>query len=224
MATLISARRGLRLRADRRPPDHDPGEHHRHPRDVLRHEPARSRPRGRRRVPPPARSRLRSSRRPRARDIVLTRYAKRSVAIFLGAVRVICIFGLFEDLRPTIAAEDGGTKPLSVTPIIQMVMLTAAALMLIFAQRQGRRHPGHVDLQVRHGRDDRPLRHRLDGGHVHRQQRGRDRLGPGRPREPVAVHDRGRDLRGRRAHHEPIGCDENHGPARADARHRSAAT
>ena len=65
-------------------------------------------------------------------EIELMRYAKRSVAIFLGAVAVICIFGLFEDLRPTILTEDGGTKPLSVTPIIQMVMLTAAALMLIF--------------------------------------------------------------------------------------------
>ncbi len=65
-------------------------------------------------------------------EIVLMPYAKRSVAIFLGAVLVICIFGLFEDLRPTILTEDGGTKPLSVTPIIQMVMLTAAALMLVF--------------------------------------------------------------------------------------------
>jgi anaerobic C4-dicarboxylate transporter-like protein len=69
-----------------------------------------------------------------ASDIQLMPYAKRSVAIFLGAVLVICIFGLFEDLRPTIAAEDGGVEPLSVTPIIQMVMLTAAALIVVFSK------------------------------------------------------------------------------------------
>ena len=39
-------------------------------------------------------------------EIVLMPYAKRSVAIFLGAVLVICIFGLFEGLRPTVAAEE----------------------------------------------------------------------------------------------------------------------
>jgi anaerobic C4-dicarboxylate transporter DcuB len=66
-------------------------------------------------------------------SIRLQPYAKRSVAIFLGAVLLICIFGLFEGIRPTVAAEDGGVEPLSVTPIIQMVMLTAAALILLLA-------------------------------------------------------------------------------------------
>jgi len=69
-----------------------------------------------------------------AEDIVLLPYAKRSVAIFLGAVLVICVFGLFEGIRPTVASEDGGVEPLSVTPIIQMVMLTAAALILLLAK------------------------------------------------------------------------------------------
>jgi anaerobic C4-dicarboxylate transporter DcuA/anaerobic C4-dicarboxylate transporter DcuB len=71
---------------------------------------------------------------PSASEIQLMPYAKRSVAIFLGAVLVICIFGLFEDLRPTIASEDGGVEPLSVTPIIQMVMLAAAALIVVFSK------------------------------------------------------------------------------------------
>ncbi len=66
--------------------------------------------------------------------IQLAPYAKRSVAIFLGAVAVICIFGLFEDIRPTISSEDGGTEPLAVTPIIQMVMLAAAALILLLCK------------------------------------------------------------------------------------------
>jgi anaerobic C4-dicarboxylate transporter DcuA/anaerobic C4-dicarboxylate transporter DcuB len=68
-------------------------------------------------------------------DIQLMPYAKRSVAIFLGAVLVICIFGLFEGIRPTVAAEEGGgLEPLAVTPIIQMVMLTAGALILLLCK------------------------------------------------------------------------------------------
>jgi anaerobic C4-dicarboxylate transporter DcuB len=69
-----------------------------------------------------------------ASEIQLLPFAKRSVAIFLAAVAVICIFGLFEDIRPTVASEDGGTEPLSVTPIIQMVMLAAAALIVLFCK------------------------------------------------------------------------------------------
>src|SRR5256885_12913272 len=69
-----------------------------------------------------------------AEDIVLLPYAKRSVAIFLGAVFVICLFGLFEGIRPTVTGEHGGLQPLSVSPIIWLAMTTAAALMLIFAK------------------------------------------------------------------------------------------
>ena len=80
---------------------------------------------------------------PKASDnIQLLPFAKRSVAIFLGAVLVICIFGLFEGIRPTVAAEGGGTEPLAVTPIIQMVMLTAAALILLFAHVSANDVPG----------------------------------------------------------------------------------
>jgi anaerobic C4-dicarboxylate transporter DcuA/anaerobic C4-dicarboxylate transporter DcuB len=63
----------------------------------------------------------------------LKRFAKRSVFIFLLAVAAICILGLWEDLRPTVAVEGGGTEPMSITPIIQMVMFSAAALMLLLA-------------------------------------------------------------------------------------------
>jgi anaerobic C4-dicarboxylate transporter DcuB len=68
-----------------------------------------------------------------AGEITLLPYAKRSVAIFLAAVAAICIFGVFEGLRPMVEAEEGGLEPLSVTPIIQMFMLTAAALILVLA-------------------------------------------------------------------------------------------
>ena len=69
--------------------DHDPGEHHRHPGDVVRDEPARpdleddaeyQRRLAAGEVTPPA----------AAADIVIMKYAKRSVAIFLGAVALIC--------------------------------------------------------------------------------------------------------------------------------------
>ena len=61
------------------------------------------------------------------------RYASRSVAIFLTGVAAICIFGVFEGLRPTVAAEGGGVEPMSVTPLIQMIMLGAAAMILLLA-------------------------------------------------------------------------------------------
>ena len=63
-------------------------------------------------------------------------YAKRSVAIFLAGVAAICVFGVFEALRPTVAAEGGGVEPMSVTPLIQMFMLTAAAMILLLAHVQ----------------------------------------------------------------------------------------
>jgi anaerobic C4-dicarboxylate transporter DcuB len=69
-----------------------------------------------------------------AESIVLQPYAKLSVAIFLAGVAAICVFGFFEDIRPTVAAEGGGVEPISVTPLIQMFMLTAAALILLFCR------------------------------------------------------------------------------------------
>ncbi len=77
-----------------------------------------------------------------ATEIELMPYAKRSVAIFLTAVMAICVFGLFEGLRPTVTAEGGGVEPLSVTPIIQMFMLTAAALILVFCHVKAMDVPG----------------------------------------------------------------------------------
>jgi anaerobic C4-dicarboxylate transporter DcuA/anaerobic C4-dicarboxylate transporter DcuB len=77
-----------------------------------------------------------------AAEIQLAKYAKRSVAIFLGAVALICIFGFIDDIRPVVASEDGGTEPLAVTPIIQMFMLTAAALILVFCKVKAADVPG----------------------------------------------------------------------------------
>jgi anaerobic C4-dicarboxylate transporter DcuA/anaerobic C4-dicarboxylate transporter DcuB len=78
----------------------------------------------------------------RAEDITLQPYAKRSVAIFLLGVFAICLFGFVEGIRPTVAAEGGGVEPMSVTPLIQMFMLTAAALILIFCHVKATDVPG----------------------------------------------------------------------------------
>jgi anaerobic C4-dicarboxylate transporter DcuB len=75
-------------------------------------------------------------------EIILLPYAKRSVAIFLAGVAAICIFGFVESIRPTVAAEGGGVEPMSITPLIQMFMLTAAALTLVFCHVKASDVPG----------------------------------------------------------------------------------
>ena len=75
-------------------------------------------------------------------DIELKPNAKRSVAIFLLAVLAIVVFGLFEDIRPVVAAEGGGVEPLSITPLIMMFMLTAAALIVLFCHVKVNDVPG----------------------------------------------------------------------------------
>ena len=75
-------------------------------------------------------------------EIQLLPYAKRSVAIFLSGVLAICVFGFFEGIRPTVAAEGGGVEPMSVTPLIQMIMLTAAALIVLLCHVKAGDIPG----------------------------------------------------------------------------------
>ena len=77
-----------------------------------------------------------------AAEVVLQPYAKRSVAIFLAGVLAICAFGFFEGIRPTVAAEGGGVEPMSVTPLIQMIMLTAAALIVLLCHVRAGDIPG----------------------------------------------------------------------------------
>jgi anaerobic C4-dicarboxylate transporter DcuA/anaerobic C4-dicarboxylate transporter DcuB len=77
-----------------------------------------------------------------AAEIVLLPFAKRSVAIFLAGVAAICVFGFVESIRPTVAAEGGGVEPMSVTPLIQMIMLSAAALILLLCHVKATDVPG----------------------------------------------------------------------------------
>ena len=77
-----------------------------------------------------------------ASEITLLPYAKRSVAIFLAGVAAICVFGFVESIRPTVAAEGGGVEPMSVTPLIQMIMLSVAALILVLCHVKATDVPG----------------------------------------------------------------------------------
>lgn len=75
---------------------------------------------------------------------VISPDAKRAVLIFLGAILVIVLFSVCQiagfDIRPSFATgkllEDGTQqlKPLGMNIIIQIVMITAAAFMIIFCK------------------------------------------------------------------------------------------
>ena len=79
-------------------------------------------------------------------DKKVDKHAKLSVYIFLGALAVIVLYSLLQivglDIRPLVdtgkVAEDGSAvmKPVGMNIIIQIVMITAAALMIIFAKAQ----------------------------------------------------------------------------------------
>ena len=82
-------------------------------------------------------------------DQEIDKSAKISVYIFLGALLLITLYSFFQiigcDIRPQIGtgkfAADGTeiTKPIGMNIIIQIVMITAAALMIIIAKAKPRR-------------------------------------------------------------------------------------
>jgi anaerobic C4-dicarboxylate transporter DcuA/anaerobic C4-dicarboxylate transporter DcuB len=65
-------------------------------------------------------------------ELTFTKKGRNAAYIFLLGVIAIVVFGLFEGLRPTVPGlEPGTTEPIGVTPIIQMVMFTVAALIML---------------------------------------------------------------------------------------------
>jgi len=82
-------------------------------------------------------------------DQEVDKSAKISVYIFLGALLLITLYSFFQiigcDIRPQVGtgkfAADGTeiTKPIGMNIIIQIVMITAAALMIIIAKAKPRR-------------------------------------------------------------------------------------
>lgn len=66
-------------------------------------------------------------------ELTYTKSGRNAAYIFLAGVMAIVVFGLFPDLRPQVPAEVG-TSPIAVTPIIQMVMFTVAALIILICK------------------------------------------------------------------------------------------
>ena len=62
-----------------------------------------------------------------------TTQGRNAALIFLGSVVLIVVFGLFPDLRPQIDGDDG-SAPISMTVTIQLLMFTAAAIMILFCR------------------------------------------------------------------------------------------
>ncbi|MGE3619521.1 MAG: anaerobic C4-dicarboxylate transporter family protein [Acidimicrobiia bacterium] len=66
-----------------------------------------------------------------AAEITATREGRNAALIFLSAVGLIVVLGLFSDLRPSVGGADGTSAPISMTVTIEMLMFTAAAVMLL---------------------------------------------------------------------------------------------
>ena len=67
-------------------------------------------------------------------DKLITKESKRAVYIFLGALCVIVFFAIFQNLLPHYPKADGTTEALKMNLVIQIVMISAAALMIIFCK------------------------------------------------------------------------------------------
>jgi anaerobic C4-dicarboxylate transporter DcuB len=63
-------------------------------------------------------------------ELVATKQGRNAAIIFLSAVGLIVVFGLFSGLRPTIDGANGAV-PISMTVTIQLLMFSAAAVMMV---------------------------------------------------------------------------------------------
>jgi anaerobic C4-dicarboxylate transporter-like protein len=68
-------------------------------------------------------------------------YARMSAFIFLAGVAFIVLCGLFPAIRPQIPDADGVKGPLSMTVMIQITMLSVAAIMLLFTKTPASKVP-----------------------------------------------------------------------------------
>ncbi|MCP1386637.1 anaerobic C4-dicarboxylate transporter [Corynebacterium sp. TA-R-1] len=67
-------------------------------------------------------------------DVKFEKSAVNSVWIFLAAIVFVVVLGAFDGLRPAWPNADGVMKPLSMNLAIQMVMLFAGAMILLFCK------------------------------------------------------------------------------------------
>ncbi|MCR5084792.1 MAG: anaerobic C4-dicarboxylate transporter, partial [Succinivibrionaceae bacterium] len=67
-------------------------------------------------------------------DKKLPQSAWNAMWIFLGAIAIVAILGYFKELRPSFPIADGKTKTLGMVDVIQMFMLLAGSIILIFTK------------------------------------------------------------------------------------------
>jgi len=77
---------------------------------------------------------------PKESDEHLGPYARRSALIFLVGVLVIIFFGMFEGLRPVVGTGDD-RGPMSMTLLIEIIMLINALAIIMFAKANVREIP-----------------------------------------------------------------------------------
>ena len=70
-------------------------------------------------------------------ESAVTPAAKTSVGIFLFAALLVVIMGLRPELRPSFANAEGVMKPLGMATVIQIVMLSAGAFIILFCKPDG---------------------------------------------------------------------------------------
>ena len=99
--------------------------------------------------------------------------AKLSAFVFLTGVALVVLFGFFPSLRTLPGAKSALSMPI----VIEIVMMSVAAIMLADHQGPGRRGAQDADAARRRGRGDRYLRPRVARRQLHRRAQGRDRAG-----------------------------------------------
>lgn len=67
-------------------------------------------------------------------ELTYTRAGRNAAFLFLTAVMAIVVFGMFDLIRPTMPGPDGVDTAIGMTPIIQMLMFTVAAVILLVAK------------------------------------------------------------------------------------------
>ena len=152
-----------------------------------------------------------------ASALTYTSRGRNSALAFLAGVLLIVILGLFPDLRPAFEV-DGELIPIDMTTTITMVMFAAGVAILFLGRPERVRCAGAVGVQGRHGLGDRPVRHRLVDGNVHRRARGSDRDHGRELGHLGAVRVRHRRVHRRRADHQPVDRNEDDRADRARRR------
>ena len=98
-------------------------------------------------------------------DVTNKRHAMISVLIFILATAFIVLFGSFEGMRPSFLI-DGKTVSLGMSAIIEIIMLSAAALILLVTKTDGIKSNTRLCLPGWNAGCNRHLRHCLDGRYI----------------------------------------------------------